>query len=168
MTDFEYRPQPGFVIVWGYRVFGRGMGEIDQEWTWDFHNLGELEYVIEHDEDLYAAETGASLTRVHGSHGWREFEWDDGAVHRYEWKHDLHDMRCRLCWRPEVARVYMVNDELWATSGLDGWPCFHCFEKAIGRRLVPADFKPGVPCNIEQVHPELRARMGLDLDTASD
>jgi hypothetical protein len=62
----------------------------------------------------------------------------------------------------------MVNDELWAGAGLDGWPCFHCLETAIGRRLVPADFKPGVPCNTEQAHPELRARMGLALDDTSD
>jgi hypothetical protein len=64
----------------------------------------------------------------------------------------------------------MVTDELWASSRLDGWVCFWCLEEAIGRRLVPADFKPGLPCNSELAHhrPELRARMGLDLDDASD
>ena len=31
--------------------------------------------------------TGESRVRIHGAHGWREFEWSNGAVHRYEWKH---------------------------------------------------------------------------------
>jgi hypothetical protein len=69
MTDFDYRPEPGFVIVWGYRVFGRGLGEIDEEWSWDWRHLSELELMIEHDEAGYGRETGASIVRVHGSHG---------------------------------------------------------------------------------------------------
>jgi hypothetical protein len=40
--------------------------------------------------------------------------------------------------------------------------CFRCLEAAIGRRFVPADFKPGVPANSAEYHGlELRARMGL-------
>jgi hypothetical protein len=103
--------------------------------------------------------------RIHGSHGWREYDWDNGAVHRYEWEHVLIDRRCDRCKRPEKAAVYMVNNELWASSGLDGWACFRCLEEVIGRRLVPADFKPGVPCNSDEAKhgTELGERMGLPL-----
>jgi len=116
-------------------------------------------------EDLvydHQGETGASVTRVRGAHGWRVFEWNNGAVHRYEWEHVLLDLRCDRCKSPDAA-VYMVNDELWASSGLDGWACFRCLEEAIGRRLVPADFKPGLPCNSDEANhgPELCARIGL-------
>lgn len=77
----------------------------------------------------------------------------------------LIDRRCDRCKRPEIGAVYMVNNELSASSGLDGWQCFRCLEEVIGRRLVPADFKPGLPCNSDEANhgPELRARMGLPL-----
>ncbi|WP_107661202.1 hypothetical protein [Nocardia suismassiliense] len=60
------------------------------------------------------------------------------------------------------ADVYMVHDDLWASSGLSGWVCFRCFEKAIGRRLVATDFK-SLPGNTDLVYhgPELRDRLGL-------
>jgi hypothetical protein len=111
----------------------------------------------------YEAATGASITRVHGSHGWRVFEWDNGAVHCYEWKHLWLDLRCAYCKSPEFREVFMVTDELWASSGLAGYVCFRCLEQAIGRRLVPADFKPEVLANADAEYhsPELLARMGL-------
>jgi hypothetical protein len=163
VTDFDYRPEPGFLVEWGVYVSGY-LNQFDGEWDWDdFRRLSDIELAIEATEDEYKADTGASLTRVHGSHGWRVYEWDDGAVHRYEWKHAVRDRRCPRCKSPAVTAVYMVTDELWASSGLDGWACFRCLEEAIGRRLVPADFKPGLPCNSEEAHhgPELRTRMEL-------
>jgi hypothetical protein len=41
----------------------------------------------------------------------------------------------------------MVHDELWAQAGMEplgGWLCVGCLERRLGRRLVPADFKPVV------------------------
>lgn len=56
-----------------------------------------------------------------------------------------------------------MHDELWESSGLDGWTCFRCLEGAIGRRLVPADFKPDLPANTDDTYhgSELRERLGL-------
>jgi RND superfamily putative drug exporter len=121
-----------------------------------------LDYEIEDMVDKYHAKTGASVTRVDGSHGWRVFEWDNGSVHRYMWEQELLDMRCHYCKSPDTD-LYMVTDDLWACSGLDGWACFRCLESAIGRDLVPEDFAPGMPANTEEVYhaPELRERIGL-------
>jgi hypothetical protein len=62
-------------------------------------------------------------------------------VHRFDWEHVLIDLRCIRCKRSEIAAIYMVRDELWVSSGLDGWPCFRCFEEAISldfaSKLVP-------------------------------
>jgi hypothetical protein len=54
----------------------------------------------------------------------------------------------------------MVTDSLWRASDLG---CASvAFEASIGRRLVPADFKPGIPANDGISHgPGLRARMGF-------
>jgi hypothetical protein len=161
VTDFDYRPEAGLVIAWVLRVSGYDEdvdGQVDAETM----RLSDVEFEIESMEDDYKAEAGASLTRVHGSHGWRVYEWNNSAVHRYEWEHVLVDLRCHHCKSPDAA-VYMVKNKVWASSGLDGWACFRCLEEAIGRRLVPADFKPGLPCNSEEAHhePELRDRMGL-------
>jgi hypothetical protein len=163
VTGFDYQPQRGVLSDWLLRVSGY---DDELNGQLDFlppRGLVELEIEIRTWEHDYAEETGAFPTRIHGGYGWREFEWDNGAVHRYEWEHVLIDMRCRLCMRPEVAWVYMVTDEVWASSGLDGWPCWRCLEEAIGRRLAPADFPPEIPCNsVEANHePELRARIGL-------
>jgi hypothetical protein len=108
----------------------------------------------------WGAHTGASLERVRGAHGWREFEWSNGAVHRYEWNHFEVDLRCPRCGNPDND-IYVVTDELWKRSGLESFECFRCLEEAIGRRLVPFDFKRGVPANQGHNHgPELRERIG--------
>jgi hypothetical protein len=47
------------------------------------------------------------------------------------------------------TEVYIVTDEVWKASGLEGWGgclCIGCLEKRIGRRLKPADF-PDHPFN---------------------
>ncbi|GBG39625.1 hypothetical protein [Mycobacterium montefiorense] len=164
VTGFDYRPQPGVLGEWSLRV--SGYEDDDLNGQLDLlppRGLVEVESTIELWEEEYAEETGAHITRIHGGYGWREFEWDNGTVHRYEWEHVLIDLRCQLCMRPQTARIYMVTDELWERSGLEGWPCWRCLEKAVGRRLVPADFKPGVPCNSAEANhePELFARIGL-------
>lgn len=110
----------------------------------------------------YIEMSKARPTRIHGQHGWREIEWDNGARHRYEWAPYELDLRCQECRSPD-SDLFMVHDELWASSGLDGWVCFRCFEKAIGRRLMPSDFKPDLPANTDQTRHglELRQRIGL-------
>ena len=160
MTDFDYRPREGFGICWVLTVTGYDP-EIDGD-ELDLAELSEIETAIEHMTWDYAAGTGAQLTRIHGAHGQRTYEWDDGAVHRYEWHHELVDLRCDICKSPDND-MYMLHDTLWDASGLDGRPCFRCFETAIGRQLVPADFKPGIPAHSEDsvMSPELCARMGL-------
>lgn len=70
------------------------------------------------------------------------------------------DLRCPRCGSPDND-LYMVTDNLWASSGLKSHECFRCLEKAIGRRLVPFDFKRGLPANDGHHHgPELRQRIG--------
>ena len=47
------------------------------------------------------------------------------------------------------TEMYIVTDEVWGQSGLEGWGgclCIGCLEKRIGRRLKPADF-PDHPFN---------------------
>ena len=144
----------------GASVSGLSEAE-DGEWDSGVPELSEVELEIENAVREYGDETGSFLTRVSGSHGWRVFEWSDGAVHRYEWTHHLLDLRCAHCKSPNND-FYMVTDEVWESSDLDGWACFRCLEKAIGRRLWPDDFKPGLPANDGDHHePELRSRMGL-------
>jgi len=165
VTDFEYRLEEGVLIFWTLSLSGYD-GEVDGL-DGDFapvDALSEIEATIENFEEEYREVSGATLVRVHGAHGWRVYQWDNGAVHRYEWKYTPQDRRCHRCKRAAVTAVYMVTDELWASSELDGWACFRCLEEAIGRRLVPADFKPGLPCNSELARHHglaLRARMGL-------
>jgi hypothetical protein len=62
----------------GYATVARIDGPVDAE----TRRLSDVECEIEYMVNDYGAETGASLTRVRGSHGWREFEWNNGAVHR--------------------------------------------------------------------------------------
>ncbi|ORB75839.1 hypothetical protein [Mycobacterium scrofulaceum] len=164
MDGFDYQPQGGVLSEWLLEVSGYEdpvlNGQLD---LIPPRGLVEVEDTIRLWERDYAEDTGAHATRICGGYGWREFHWRNGALHRYEWKHVLIDMRCRICMRPQIARVYMVTDEVWESSGLSGWPCWRCLEDAIERRLVPEDFKPGLPCNSEQGNhePELRARIGL-------
>jgi hypothetical protein len=161
MTDFDYRPQAGFAINWMVCISGYD-DAIDGDYPEMLRRLSDVEALIEDLVDEYSDESDASIVRVHGSHGWRVFTWDNGAVHRYEWKYHLFDLRCHQCESPD-ADLYMVHDEVWASSGLDGWVCFRCLEGAIGRRLVPTDFKPDLPANTDDTYhgPELRERIGL-------
>jgi hypothetical protein len=164
VTDFEYLPEEGVLIFWTLSLSGYDGDVDDLDGDFDpMDALSEIEATMENFEDEYREASGATLVRVHGAHGWRVYQWDNGAVHRYEWKYTPQDRRCPRCKRGAVAGVYMVTDELWASSGLDGWPCFWCLEEAIGRRLVPADFQPGLPCNSDLAPHgrELRDRMGL-------
>jgi hypothetical protein len=161
-AEFEYRVVDGVDILWGVTLAGyddETDGEVDV-----LDSLLEVEHVMDDLEREYRDETGATITRVRGAHGWREFEWDNGAVHRYEWQHAELDMRCAQC-RSVDNDLYMVTTDVWESSGLNGWSCFRCLEKAIGRRLKPADFKTGLPANtvMRYHHPDLRARMGLPL-----
>ena len=165
--SFEYQPQEGVLILWHVTVSGFD----DDDLNGDFDSqdtLGDVEHLIENFEDEYRDDTDASLTRVRGAHGWREFEWNNGAIHRYEWKHFLLDLRCPICHSPDND-LYMVHDLVWHSSGLDGLACFRCLERAIGRQLTPDDFDPGVPANDGRyTHhgPELRQRIrGLKTDT---
>lgn len=145
---FEIRPQPGFWNFWHLRTSGYG-NEAGYEFLdgdWDtMDSLVDVEATIENVENEYAEKTGATVVRVSGGHGLREIEWDNGQVHRYDWELVTQDARCHRCKHPD-NRIYMVTDELWESSGLDGWVCFRCVEEAIGRRLEPADFQP-LPCN---------------------
>jgi hypothetical protein len=43
----------------------------------------------------------------------------------------------------DQSEVYVVTEEVWRATGLDGWGgclCIGCLEKRIGRRLKPGDF----------------------------
>jgi hypothetical protein len=131
VTDFGYRPEEGSRSSGGCALSGYD-DETDDEWDWGFRHLSELEYVIEQDEAGYGKETGTSLLRVHGSHGWRV---SSGTTARsIGTSGSTRSETCDRCKSPDAA-VYMVNDELWASSGLDGWACYRCLEEAIGRRL---------------------------------
>jgi hypothetical protein len=55
-------------------------------------------------------------------------------------------MGCPNCKSP-LSPVFMVHDKLWKESGMEGWPCILCFERAIGRRLRMEDLKPAPLCN---------------------
>jgi hypothetical protein len=103
MTDFDYRLREGFDIFWRLSVSGY-QGEIDGDFPGGFGELSEVEAEIERMAAEYTAETGAQLTRIHGAHGWRILEWDDGAIHRYEWNH----ARCHRCKNPDND-LYMVT-----------------------------------------------------------
>ena len=59
---------------------------------------------------------------------------------------DTPYMGCPNCKSP-LSPVFMVHDKLWQESGMEGWPCLLCFEKAIGRRLTLQDLKPAPLCN---------------------
>lgn len=55
-------------------------------------------------------------------------------------------MTCPTCGS-RWGVTFMAHDDLWKKSGLTGWPCIPCFEKAIQRRLTIQDLKPNVLCN---------------------
>ncbi|UQX10101.1 hypothetical protein [Candidatus Mycobacterium methanotrophicum] len=70
MSDFDYRPQPGFLSEWSLSVSGYDdpvlNGQVD---ILPPRQLVELEIEIRTWEEDYAEETGAALTRVHGGSG---------------------------------------------------------------------------------------------------
>lgn len=146
MTGFDYRIEPGVRVGWDMVVSSsRDVDDLDGDFN--LHDtLLDIEATMENIGEEYAEQTGAAVVRVRGEHGWREFEWDNGSVHRYEWRLVLIDYRCPKCGSADNA-AFMVVDELWESSGLESTECYRCLEAAIGRRLVPADFKPGVPVN---------------------
>jgi hypothetical protein len=160
MAEFEYEPHEGF-----YLSFGMALSGYDDELDGDLEprkTMVEVEETMEGFGEEYAEETGASVVRVRGDHGWREYTWSNGAAHRYDWTHHLMDLRCVKCQSPRCD-LFMVRDGVWEASGIDGWVCFRCLEEALDRQLTPADFDPGVPANTDVVshEPELRSRMGL-------
>jgi hypothetical protein len=60
------------------------------------------------------------------------------------------------------TEMYIVTDEVWKQSGLDGWGgclCISCLEKRIGRRLKPVDF-PDHPFNTLPATKRLLKRRG--------
>jgi hypothetical protein len=115
VTDFEYRPEEGVAIMWLMTISGYDE-EMDGEWDEPLGSLSDVEQLIENLADAYRDDTGVALVRVHGAHGWREFEWSNGALHRYEWSHEPLDMRCDLCrspittctWSPTTCRPARV------------------------------------------------------------
>lgn len=167
MTDealFEFRPQAGFRLEWSLTL--TGYADEDDNLDGDFDlmdSLTDIEATMENIEGEYPEHSNASLVMVRGGFGWREFHWSNEKVHRYEWIDCVFDSRCRRCESPD-NNIFMVTDEVWRESGLDGWVCFRCVEDSLGRELVPTDFKD-VPCNdptcMRHV-PELRRRMGHD------
>ncbi|GAB09137.1 hypothetical protein GOARA_029_00010 [Gordonia araii NBRC 100433] len=164
MAEIDYTPVDHVLPGWTLRVSGYNE-EVDGEHYDGLNRLSGVEYLMEDLIDEYVEQTHARLTRVRGEHGWREFTWDDGAVHRYDWEMYLIDLRCQKC--KGRSDLYMLEDEVWEATGLDGWVCFRCVEAALGRRLTPADFKgEGIPANTDQTthEPELRERIGLPAD----
>lgn len=56
---------------------------------------------------------------------------------------------CRVAVAEAGEGLYVVEDQVWAESGLgpmDGHLCIGCVEKRLGRTLVPDDF-PDAPFN---------------------
>ena len=161
MTGFDYTLEEGQAAAWyvtlsGYHDVEDLNGEMDTH-----RSLVDVEATMENFEDEYAEETGSSIVRVRGEHGWREFEWANGSIHRYEWSLFIQDWRCPGCGSPD-NNLYMVSNDVWASSKLDGMQCFRCLEKAIGRRLTPEDFSAAIPANTSETFhgPELRERIG--------
>jgi hypothetical protein len=160
VAEFEYRLQNGIHVRWAVTVSGYDDFDDANRERVTHDTLVDVESTMDRFERQYADLTGAYLVAVKGAHGWREFEWSSGAVHRYEWNHFEVDLRCPRCGNPDND-PYMVTDELWASSGLESYECFRCLENAIGRQLVPVDFKRGSPANDGHHHgPELRRRIG--------
>lgn len=166
MTDFDYEVIPGVYYDWGLTISGYPEGDVMNGDLGDsLRGLFGVEEAIADITEEYAEESGSSMTRVRGAHGWREFTWSDGSVHRYEWEMYPLDMRCAKCKSPDND-LYMVTDEVWASTGLApdvGWVCYRCVEGLLGRQLAPADFDPNIPANTDTVGhgEELRQRMGL-------
>lgn len=53
---------------------------------------------------------------------------------------------CPNC-KTNLYPVFVVHDDLWFASGMEGWPCILCFEKAIGRKLKLEDLQKTPLCN---------------------
>lgn len=58
--------------------------------------------------------------------------------------HRKGERMCYLCQDCQqlAPALFMVRDELWASTGLKGIICLSCFEKRIGREVLLDDLKP--------------------------
>jgi hypothetical protein len=160
MAEFEYEPVAGFFLSFGTSLSGYST-KLDGDDFEPCKTMVEVEETMQDFGEEFVEETGAAIVKVRGDQGWREYTWSNGAVHRWEWKHHLMDMRCSHC-KSADNDLYMVKDGVWEESGLDGWTCFRCLEDAIDRRLEPADFIEDIPANTDhdRFHgPELRGRI---------
>ena len=54
---------------------------------------------------------------------------------------------CQIC-KQDFPDCFVVHDELWAESMLEGYVCLECFEGHIGRPLALEDLKD-VPANAQ-------------------
>lgn len=62
----------------------------------------------------------------------------------------------------DKSGIFMVWDHVWAAAGLkfnDGWWCWDCFEKKLGRKLVLQDLT-AARCNA--LFPEVREHLGYE------
>ena len=57
-----------------------------------------------------------------------------------------------------LGEDFYVQDELWRTYGVEGMLCILCFEKRLGRPLVPDDFQGdgGGPRDDDPIFPNYR------------
>lgn len=56
-----------------------------------------------------------------------------------------HKFYCQVCEKTP-HKIYMVKDDLWEQSELDGFICHKCFESRLGRKLTIDDLLD-VPVN---------------------
>jgi len=78
MSNLDYHFKPGIALVWVLRVTGYS-DDVDGQIDADTRQLNDVEFEIESMVVDYRTDTGASLTRVHGSHGRRVYEWSNGG-----------------------------------------------------------------------------------------
>lgn len=65
-----------------------------------------------------------------------------------------------------IGEYYMVDFELWATTGLGNWLiCIRCLEMHIGRALNADDFPMWIPLNRDaDVHRSQRLQLAMQRD----
>jgi len=64
---------------------------------------------------------------------------------------------------PDGAEMFMLHDEVWRATKLQGIYCVGCTEAALGRQLVPADFNDALVNRRTDsgMSSRLRDRLGL-------
>jgi hypothetical protein len=68
---------------------------------------------------------------------------------------------CEGCGCCAIDELYMLRDAVWDSAAFaDEMLCVGCFERRLGRRLVPDDFYPDVPINYDRMSERLEARKG--------